>query len=85
MKTSPITRYMLFATTALLAGCNSDTKDNETTAPTTQMVAAQVGERPLFLVRQMQDSTLKTRLEQCTTDHFYRSEFSIGHRGDAVS
>lgn len=29
----------------------------------------------------MQDSTLKTRLEQCTTDNFYRSEFSIGHRG----
>lgn len=84
MKTSPITRYMLFATAALLAGCNSDTKDNETTTPTTQMVAAQVGERPLFLVRQMQDSTLKTRLEQCTTDHFYRSEFSIGHRGAAM-
>lgn len=72
---------LLIATSALLAGCNSDDNNTEVTPPASKPVPAQVGERPLFLVRQMQDSTLKTRLEQCTTDNFYRSEFSIGHRG----
>ncbi|MGI2157069.1 glycerophosphodiester phosphodiesterase family protein [Shewanella baltica] len=84
MKLRPISSLslgLLIATSALLAGCNSDDNNTEVTPPGSKPVPAQVGERPLFLVRQMQDSTLKTRLEQCTTDNFYRSEFSIGHRG----
>ncbi|MEO3736403.1 glycerophosphodiester phosphodiesterase family protein [Shewanella baltica] len=84
MKLRPISSLslgLLIATSALLAGCNSDDNNTEVTPPANKPVPAQVGERPLFLVRQMQDSTLKTRLEQCTTDNFYRSEFSIGHRG----
>lgn len=84
MKLRPISSLslgLLIATSALLAGCNSDDNNTEVTPPASKPVPAQVGERPLFLVRQMQDSTLKTRLEQCTTDNFYRSEFSIGHRG----
>ncbi|MFA7520755.1 MAG: glycerophosphodiester phosphodiesterase, partial [Shewanella sp.] len=84
MKLRPISSLslgLLIATSALLAGCNNDDDNAAITPPTSKSVPAQVGERPLFLVRQMQDSTLKTRLEQCTTDSFYRSEFSIGHRG----
>lgn len=84
MKLRPISSLslvLLIATSALLAGCNNDDDNAAVTPPTSKPVPAQVGERPLFLVRQMQDSTLKTRLEQCTTDSFYRSEFSIGHRG----
>ncbi|WP_413485787.1 glycerophosphodiester phosphodiesterase family protein [Shewanella baltica] len=84
MKLRPISSLslgLLIATSALLAGCNSDDNNTEVTPPASKLVPAQVGERPLFLVRQMQNSTLKTRLEQCTTDNFYRSEFSIGHRG----
>lgn len=84
MKLRPISSLslgLLIATSALLAGCNNDDDNDAVTPPTSKPVPAQVGERPLFLVRQMQDSTLKTRLEQCTTDNFYRSEFSIGHRG----
>lgn len=84
MKLRPLSSLslgLLIATSALLAGCNSDDNNTEVTPPASKPVPAQVGERPLFLVRQMQDSALKTRLEQCTTDNFYRSEFSIGHRG----
>ncbi|WP_413488016.1 glycerophosphodiester phosphodiesterase family protein [Shewanella baltica] len=84
MKLRPISSLslgLLIAASALLAGCNSDDNNTEVTPPASKPVPVQVGERPLFLVRQMQDSTLKTRLEQCTTDNFYRSEFSIGHRG----
>lgn len=84
MNTSSKALCMLLASTGLLAGCNSDNKDSETTPPPAKMVPAQVGERPLFLVRQMQDSSLKTRLAQCETDHFYRNDFSIGHRGAAM-
>nr|WP_320126692.1 glycerophosphodiester phosphodiesterase family protein [uncultured Shewanella sp.] len=87
MKLRPISSLslgLLIATSALLAGCNSDDNNTEVTPPASKPVPAQVGERPLFLVRQMQDSALKTRLEQCTTDNFYRSEFSIGHRGAAM-
>ncbi|MEM6189174.1 glycerophosphodiester phosphodiesterase family protein [Shewanella scandinavica] len=87
MKLRPISSLslgLLIATSALLAGCNSDDNNTEVTPPASKPVPAQVGERPLFLVRQMQDSTLKTHLEQCTTDNFYRSEFSIGHRGAAM-
>lgn len=84
MKLPPILSLplcLLIALSALLAGCNSDDNTPEVTPPAAIPVPAQVGERPLFLVRQMQDSTLKTRLEQCASDNFYRSEFSIGHRG----
>lgn len=44
-------------------------------------VVAKVGVRPLFLINEMQDSELKTKLEQCKNNTFYRSDFSIGHRG----
>ncbi|ABE53761.1 glycerophosphoryl diester phosphodiesterase [Shewanella denitrificans OS217] len=43
-----------------------------------------VGPRPAFLVNQMQDSELKTRLAQCIGDETYRSDFAIGHRGAAM-
>jgi glycerophosphoryl diester phosphodiesterase len=43
-----------------------------------------VGPRPAFLVNQMQDSELKTRLAQCIGGETYRSDFAIGHRGAAM-
>ena len=42
---------------------------------------AQVGPRPFFLLDAMPDGELKTALEQCGQGPFFRSEFSIGHRG----
>ncbi|HAY95283.1 MAG TPA: glycerophosphodiester phosphodiesterase, partial [Shewanella sp.] len=64
MKLRPISSLslgLLIATSALLAGCNNDDDNDAVTPATSKPVPAQVGERPLFLVRQMQDSTLKTR------------------------
>jgi glycerophosphoryl diester phosphodiesterase len=43
----------------------------------------QLGPRPFWLVAQMKDSPLKTRLAQCTGP-FRRTDFSIGHRGAAL-
>ncbi len=41
----------------------------------------QVGPRPYFLVEDMDESPLKRKLQQCAEGPFYKTEFSIGHRG----
>ncbi len=41
----------------------------------------QLGPRPFYLVKGMDDSDLKKRLLQCQNGPFRRSDFSIGHRG----
>lgn len=41
----------------------------------------QVGPRPYYLVGKMSDSPLKRKLEQCGKGPFYKTDFSIGHRG----
>jgi glycerophosphoryl diester phosphodiesterase len=41
----------------------------------------QLGSRPFFLVDDMQDGELKSALQQCAGGPFYRTKFSIGHRG----
>ncbi|AGA92127.1 glycerophosphoryl diester phosphodiesterase [Thioflavicoccus mobilis 8321] len=45
----------------------------------------QLGPRPFFLVDKMTDSPLKDELEACASrPMFFRSPFSIGHRGAAM-
>ncbi|GAM58347.1 glycerophosphoryl diester phosphodiesterase [Vibrio ishigakensis] len=41
----------------------------------------QLGTRPYFLIDDMDEGVLKTALEQCADGPFYRTDFSIGHRG----
>jgi glycerophosphoryl diester phosphodiesterase len=41
----------------------------------------QVGPRPQWLVDDMDEGPLKTRLQSCRTDNMKRTDFSIGHRG----
>ena len=41
----------------------------------------QVGSRPYFLIDDMDEGALKSRLQQCSEGPFYRTDFSIGHRG----
>ncbi len=41
----------------------------------------QLGPRPFFLVKGMDDGPLKSRLLRCENGPFRRSDFSIGHRG----
>ncbi len=44
----------------------------------------QLGPRPFYLVEDMDDSELKTALQQCAKGSFYKTDFSIGHRGAAL-
>jgi len=46
--------------------------------------AAQLGPRPFFLVNDMDDGELKTKLQQCANGPFYKTDFSIGHRGASL-
>ncbi len=46
--------------------------------------SVQLGPRPFFLVDGMEGGQLKSRLEQCKSGPFYRTDFSIGHRGAAM-
>lgn len=44
----------------------------------------QLGPRPFFLVDNMDEGELKTALQQCVNGPFYKTDFSIGHRGAAL-
>lgn len=44
----------------------------------------QLGPRPYFLVNDMADGPLKTKLQSCGNGPFKKSNFSIGHRGAAM-
>jgi len=44
----------------------------------------QLGPRPYFLVAEMADSPLKTKLQSCSNGPFAKTAFSIGHRGAAM-
>lgn len=41
----------------------------------------QLGTRPDYLIEDMADGALKTKLASCKDGAFYRTDFSIGHRG----
>jgi len=47
----------------------------------TNFGAVQVGPRPYYLISKMSPSPLKHKLEECAEGPFYKSKFSIGHRG----
>ena len=46
--------------------------------------SVQLGPRPFYLVEGMDEGKLKNRLLQCENGPFYRTDFSIGHRGAAM-
>ncbi|WP_199610617.1 glycerophosphodiester phosphodiesterase family protein [Flocculibacter collagenilyticus] len=86
------------STLFILSGCNSDNKtttntltsntnpvtDTASTLTSDNKQDVQVGIRPYFLIDDMQDSDLKTSLEECKDGPFYKTDFSIGHRGAAM-
>jgi len=41
----------------------------------------QLGPRPYFLIDNMEPSRLKRKLQRCSEGPFYKTDFSIGHRG----
>lgn len=72
-------RMSLLATTLVLSACDSGLikTQNDDSAPQT----IQLGARPYFLLDQLQNKELKGKLMACGNGPFYKTEFSIGHRG----
>lgn len=52
--------------------------------PAGQAPNIQIGARPSFLVEDMDDGELKSALQQCSEGPFYKTDFSIGHRGASL-
>ena len=52
--------------------------------PTLSREPAQVGVRPYYLINDLEDGELKESLQACKAGPFYRTDFSIGHRGAAM-
>ncbi len=50
-------------------------------APVVADSAVQLGPRPLYLVQALPEGALKQQLQSCANGPFYRSDFSIAHRG----
>jgi glycerophosphoryl diester phosphodiesterase len=71
---------LLFAASCLLlpaaAIADDDDRDDDDGRS-----SVQVGPRPYYLVAQMSNSPLKQKLQQCGSGPFYKTDFSIGHRG----
>jgi glycerophosphoryl diester phosphodiesterase len=72
-----MSRYLavLLLGVALLNGCGTLGQSPET------ITNIQLGPRPFFLVGDMAESPLKTKLQSCSNGPFQKSAFSIGHRG----
>lgn len=49
--------------------------------PAGEAFDVEVGSRPYFLVDDMDESELKSALAACSEGPFYKTDFSIGHRG----
>ncbi len=74
-----ITFFVTFVTLFSLAPFVSAEK-----ASMSQDQSIQLGPRPFYLVNDMDEGELKQALKECTKGPFYRTDFSIGHRGAAM-
>ncbi len=76
----------LFTALVILAGTSAVGADDQSTQAGHQhdRQSIQLGPRPFYLVQGMDDGKLKNKLLQCENGPFYRTDFSIGHRGAAL-
>ncbi|MGD2117898.1 MAG: glycerophosphodiester phosphodiesterase family protein [Chromatiales bacterium] len=88
-----IAATLMFSGTAVFAKGKNDTdwnshkhhdKDKSHWSKKHTPKPVQLGPRPLYLVNDMEDSRLKKALKSCEKGPFYKSDFSIGHRGAAM-
>lgn len=70
-----------FATFAGDHGGSENTRGGHQQAKGWLRSTVQLGDRPFYLVDGMDESRLKQKLQRCENGPFYKSDFSIGHRG----
>ncbi|MGB5788384.1 MAG: glycerophosphodiester phosphodiesterase family protein [Pseudoalteromonas nigrifaciens] len=59
----------------IITGCSNTLINKQNT---------QLGTRPYYLINDMDAGDLKAQLESCSEGPFYRTDFSIGHRGASM-
>ncbi len=59
-------------------------KEDENDHKKTSAHSVQLGPRPFYVVGEMDESELKRTLQQCEKGPFFKTDFSIGHRGAAL-
>jgi glycerophosphoryl diester phosphodiesterase len=76
----------VLATAVLAAAALLPTLASAGATPPGRVASVQLGPRPLFLVDDMRDGSLKQTLQACATRTrvYHPSSFSIGHRGAAL-
>ena len=79
-KTVTLAMAFVMAATAGFATVVHADRDHDHDKPD----SVQLGPRPFYLVQGMDEGKLKDRLMQCENGPFYRTDFSIGHRGAAL-
>ncbi|MEI7994560.1 MAG: glycerophosphodiester phosphodiesterase family protein, partial [Methylococcaceae bacterium] len=72
---------MLFVLTNCLLPVLSNADNNSWDHDEDRGASVQVGPRPFYLVDKMSPGPLKRKLEHCSEGPFYKTDFSIGHRG----
>jgi len=80
----PITLVAIIATTLSSFAVSADQSEKYHGKAKHSDVSVQLGPRPFFLVNDMEKSDLKEELKACSKGPFYKSDFSIGHRGAAL-
>ena len=83
LKTSVLALSMVVASSIPVYADRYD-RDTAHQDDSKQISKVQLGTRPLYLVEGMDEGKLKDRLKQCENGPFYRSDFSIAHRGAAL-
>jgi len=75
------TLLLQMAIIALLTACSDGPSADPGPTKTASPPSAQLGPRPFYLVEGMQAGALRDRLLACENGPFFRSTFSIAHRG----
>lgn len=75
------TAVTLFFLTSCLFPILSSANGNDRERDRDRDASIQVGPRPYYLIEKMNPGPLKHKLEQCSEGPFYKTNFSIGHRG----
>ena len=70
--------------TVVLSACGVAQIVPASAVSTAQITTVQIGQRPFFLVNDMEPSPLKDKLQSCGNGPFAKTSFSIGHRGAAL-
>lgn len=82
MITSPIFRLLAgVCAAAAISVCAADDRGHDHEDQDRHDRQVQVGVRPFYLIDGMDDSELRDKLQSCKNGPFYKSDFSIGHRG----